>query len=48
MKMKDNLVKQYDLKYKTSTKWNDVYESEKYILIFNRVTGDFKVKNKYK
>jgi hypothetical protein len=44
MNMKDELIKRYNLKHKTSTKWNDVYESDQYILIFNRATGNFKVK----
>lgn len=46
--MKDKLIKQYDLKHIASTKWNEVYESDEYIMIFNRVTGDFKVKKNYK
>ena len=46
--MKDKLIKQYDLKHTASTKWNEVYESDEYIMIFNRVTGDFKVKKNYK
>src|SRR5690554_3966982 len=46
--MKDKLIKQYDLKHTASTKWNEVYESDEYIMIWNRVTGDFKVKKNYK
>ena len=46
--MKDKLIKQYDLKHTASTKWNEVYESDEYIMILNRVTGDFKVKTNYK
>ena len=42
--MKDKLIKQYNLRHKTSTKWNDVYESEDYILICNRTTGEMKIK----
>lgn len=48
MKMKDKLIKQYDLKHTATTKWNDVYESDEYILIFNRVTGIIKIKPKVK
>ena len=44
MNMKDDLIKRYNLKLKTSTKWNDVYESEHYILICNRATGELKIK----
>jgi hypothetical protein len=30
MKMKDDLIKRYNLKHKASTKWNEVYESDSY------------------
>jgi hypothetical protein len=46
--MKNTLIKLLDMQFTKRTKWNEVYESDEYIMIFNRVTGDFKVKNKYK
>ncbi len=33
------------MRYKCSTKWNDVYKCNDYTLIYNRVTNDIKIKN---
>lgn len=42
--MKDEIVKLFGLKYSTETKWNIVYKSEYYVLIYNKVTRECKLK----
>lgn len=45
--MKEKLIQFLNLKYKCSTKWNDIYDGEKYTLIYNRATKDFRIKTKF-
>lgn len=42
--MKEKLVRLFDLKYQTSTHWNDIYYSDTHVFIFNRTTKIVKIK----
>lgn len=44
--MKEKLVKQFNLRFMYSTKWNDIYESDTHVFIFNRSTKWTKIKPK--
>ncbi len=44
--MKEKLVKLLNLRYMHSTKWNDLYEDDNHIYIFNRTAKWVKIKPK--
>lgn len=44
--MKYELIERYNMKFVSETKWNEVYESDEYILIWNRLTKLIKIKPK--
>jgi hypothetical protein len=44
--MKDRLINIFELKYMTSTKWNEIYENDTHVFIFNRTTRECKIKAK--
>jgi hypothetical protein len=46
--MRDRIIKLLDLHFSHETKWNEVYENQDYVLIYNRVTRECKVRYKIK
>lgn len=45
-RMKHELIGRYNMKFVSETKWNEVYESDEYIMIWNRLTKLIKIKPK--
>ena len=43
--MKEQLIKTYNLTFKTETKWSWIYQNQEYIFIFNKVTREIKIKS---
>ncbi len=46
--MRDKIIGSFDLNFSHETKWNEVYENKDYVLIYNRVTRECKVRYKIK
>jgi hypothetical protein len=46
--MREKIIKLLDLHFSHETKWNEVYENQDYVLIYNRVTRECKVRYKIK
>lgn len=46
--MRDRIIRLLDLNFSHETKWNEVYENQDYVLIYNRVTRECKVRYKIK
>ena len=44
--MKQKMIELFDLRFVEATKWNDVYENDTHIFIFNRTTKVVKAKPK--
>lgn len=44
--MEQKMVELFDLIFIEATKWNDVYENDTHIFIFNRITKVAKIKPK--
>ena len=44
--MKHELIGRYNMTFVSETKWNEVYESDEYIMIWNRLTKLIKIKPK--
>lgn len=44
--MKDKLIEIFQFKFISKTKWNEVWESEYFIMIYNSVTKLIKIKHK--
>lgn len=42
--MREKLIKYFNLRYITTTKWNDIYYSETHVFIFNKTTNTWKIK----
>lgn len=42
--MKEKLIEIFKLKYVAETKWNLVYQNDDYILVYNKITRDCKLK----
>lgn len=47
MLLKEDLIKQFNLKFVQETKWNIVYDGPTLIMIFNKEHKFFKLKPKY-
>ena len=45
--MKHELIETYHMTFVSETKWNEVYENDEYVLIWNRLTKIIKLKPKY-
>lgn len=46
--MREKIIRLLDLNFSHETKWNEVYENQDYVLIYNRVTRECKVRYKFK
>jgi hypothetical protein len=46
--MKNKIIDLLKLNFSHETKWNEVYENKDYVLIYNRVTRECKVRHKIK
>lgn len=44
--MKEKLIEIFNLKYVAATKWNEIYQSNTHIFVFNRATKECKIKPK--
>lgn len=44
--MKHKLIELYKMKFVSATKWNEIYENDGYILIWNRMSELIKIKPK--
>ena len=42
--LKNELIKKYDMRFLRSTKWNEIYNSDDFVLIWNRDTNLIKLK----
>jgi hypothetical protein len=42
--MKEKLIKIFNLKFVTKTKWNEIYYSDAHVFIFNIATKTWKIK----
>ncbi len=42
--MKEKLIKIFGLRFIKSTKWNDVYQNDTHVFIWNRATSIWKIK----
>lgn len=44
--MKLKLIQNYGMKLVAETKWNEVWECEEYVMVWNRVSKVIKIKEK--
>lgn len=44
--MKLKLIQEYGMTLVAETKWNEVWESEEYVMVWNRVSKVIKIKEK--
>ncbi len=44
--MKEKMIELFNLRYVEATKWNDIYENDTHIFIFNSTTKVAKIKPK--
>ncbi|GEM_PF-1680236 len=42
--LKNELIKKYGMRFLRSTKWNEIYRSDDFVLIWNRDTNLIKLK----
>lgn len=42
--LKNELIKKYGMRFLRSTKWNEIYHSDDFVLIWNRDTNLIKLK----
>lgn len=42
--MKEKLIEYFKLEFVQRTKWNEIYQNDMHVFIFNRATSEVKIK----